>query len=103
MTPFHQLLHHIFYEGPTRSSTEFVLLHAYRSIDEIPPTTVMQNFSKWSKENPGSLIVSTFVEDGQSSQLGSFNPGRVTEAEIRKALESNGPGKTLVLLCGPDP
>ena len=84
------------------NSTEFVLLHAYRSTDELPPESVMNNFSKWSIANPDRLKISTFVEDGNSSSTPNYKAGKVTEIDIREALATDDSSRTLVLVCGPD-
>ncbi len=73
-------------------------------MDELPPTNVMHNLTKWAEANPSKLKITTFVE-GQESVSSFVNRklGKVTETDIRKALESDNSAKTLVLLCGPDP
>ncbi|OCB91556.1 ferredoxin reductase-like protein [Sanghuangporus baumii] len=103
IAPFHQLLH-ILFSNPTKTpKTKFTLLHSYRSSEELPPPVILDNLSTWKNKNPQNLHVHTFVDsrDGELEK-DELIIGRINKDVLKSTLRNTG-GRTIVLVCGPDP
>ncbi|KAH8118356.1 ferredoxin reductase-like C-terminal NADP-linked domain-containing protein [Phellopilus nigrolimitatus] len=104
IAPFYQLLHSQFAQNSkVGSSTKFTLLHSYRSPSELPPDCILKSLSSWAEENPRQLEIRTFVDnlDGSIHKNG-LAMGRISKSDITSVLKAMH-GKTVVLVCGPEP
>ncbi|TFK55885.1 ferredoxin reductase-like protein [Heliocybe sulcata] len=127
ITPFYQLLHHVFTKEPSESSpkTRFTLLHSSRAPDQLPPSTMLETLKNYSRSQKDRFSLRLFVDSRQSESGSShidlfLTEGRIGKAEIQHALDpktSSGWGKlfgskpsepektekkVMFLVCGPD-
>ena len=103
IAPFYQLLHTLF-SDPTRTpKTKFTLLQSYCSPKELPPPMILKNLSLWESGNSQNLQVRTFVDTQEGgSEMDNFVVGRIDKDALKSALR-NSSGRTIVLICGPNP
>lgn len=66
---------------------------------------MLENLCSWSRASGGQLEVRTFVDDleGSSNKRGLV-VGRISKGALEAVLKSrpHTPGRTIVLVCGPD-
>ncbi|KAI5125059.1 hypothetical protein M0805_007482 [Coniferiporia weirii] len=104
IVPFFQLLHTYFARKPEeQQTTKFTLLQSYRSPNELPAAIMREKLASWSQDKPEELEIRTFVDnmDGATNQSGLVE-GRISKADIKAALGTSN-GKTIILVCGPEP
>ncbi|EPQ59389.1 ferredoxin reductase-like protein [Gloeophyllum trabeum ATCC 11539] len=127
ITPFYQLLHHVFDKEPSiaSSKTHFTLLHSSRAADQLPPSSMLQTLHNYTQSQPKSFSLRLFVDSRPSGVHSTKNQiplseGRIGKSEIQQALsrtssqswgkifgsstsESDASQrKVLFLVCGPD-
>ncbi|KZT19294.1 riboflavin synthase domain-like protein [Neolentinus lepideus HHB14362 ss-1] len=129
ITPFYQLLHHVFTKEPPISSpkTRFTLLHSSRAPNLLPPSTMLETLKTYTHTQQDRFSLRLFVDSRQretrSNLIGlPLSEGRIGKIEIQQALgliptaseswwwpfgssssqPDNSERKVLFLVCGPD-
>lgn len=90
-SPFHQLLFRKLLRGNVAASTRFTLLHASRSLAELPPLPLLQPLIDFAAAHPEDLRLALFV-DGASrasapkSIAKHLEVGRIDKSSIAQTL-----------------
>lgn len=88
------------------TSSRFTLLQSYRSPHSLPPKQMLDDFRSWASRFPDLLEVKTYVDDVGDDEVGvsHLRVGRIGKADIEATLTQGfSEGKTVILLCGPQP
>jgi len=90
-SPFHQLLFRQLLRGNVAASTRFTLLHASRTLAELPPLSLLQPLIDFAVAHPEHLRLALFV-DGASRALAPksivkhLEAGRIDKSSIGHTL-----------------
>jgi cytochrome-b5 reductase len=96
-SPFHQLLfRHLLplRDTPVDDGTRFTLLHASRSLAELPPLAILQPLIDFAGAHPDHLRVRLFVDSDAQARIPegiahSLQVGRIDKRSIAHALGIN--------------
>ncbi|KAG6378501.1 hypothetical protein JVT61DRAFT_12762 [Boletus reticuloceps] len=122
ITPFYQLLHSVFRTRNTSFNACFTLLHASRSLADLPPSTMIHSLTELSQNYPDKFQFHLFtdsVDDTSESHSLSIRHGHIGKSVVQDALRlthstpwwhrlfgSSVPTipekRILVLVCGPE-
>ncbi|KAF8559056.1 ferredoxin reductase-like protein, partial [Imleria badia] len=124
ITPFYQLLHSVFTTSDTSLNARFTLLHASRSLADLPPSSMIQSLTTHSQKYPDRFqfhLFSDSTNDTSESHTLNIQRGRIGKSVIQDALQlthstpwwrrllgTSAPTplapekRVLVLVCGPE-